>query len=300
MNEFRPRWSEDWRGIIEQVRQLGPDRTRLMLEEMKTYQPKGQPGFKAEHILDLPTGVVKRGIATGCNHYPFNNAAYHLSLVELTKHVKPDFFVFAGDVLDCFSVSAHNRGQWDMPGYTLKDEYDETNLRLDEVCDVLPDACEKIFIEGNHENRIRRFQASVDNAKLGGALTDYIAGLRLIERGFNCLAPYKEAQLFIGDLIVLHGLYTNANAGKTHLEKLGQSCLFFHTHKFQTYSGRQGTAYNCGGGGDWDNAAFYYAAKPARADWSNGAAVIDLHENGKTVVTPLEYDGQFWFEGKKF
>jgi len=62
----------------------------------------------------------------------------------------------------------------------------------------------------------------------------------------------------------------------------------------------ENTAYNVGWGGNPDSKVFRYKAWFERENWVNGCAVIDLHENNKTTVTPLRFDGSYFFEGKVF
>lgn len=300
MNNYRPRWSEEWRGTIEEVRQLGPERVRLMLEEMKEYNfsPK-EPDYKEEYRIE-PGSSRKRGILLPCVHAPFHNVRQFASNLELIEHIKPDFVGIMGDFLDAFSVSAHNRGQWSMPGLTLQQEYDETNVLLDLLHEALPHYAERFYLAGNHEDRIARFKKPIDSAKLGGAIVDYHQALRLKDRGFESLAPYSEARCFIGDVVVIHGNYWGVHAAAKHLKELNQSVIFCHTHRWQQFSTGDKTAYNIGWGGDPESKVFRYKKWWERERWVNACAIVDLHENGKTTVTPLRYDGQYFFEGKKF
>jgi len=297
MNEYRPRWGDEWRGIIDQVRKLGPDRVQLMLEEMQTHNfaPK-EAIYREEYTV---TEGRKRGLILPCVHAPFHNVRQMDANLELIRYIKPDFVVIMGDFLDAFSVSSHNRGQWEMPGLTLQQEYDESNVVLDVLDQAMGD-CEKVYLEGNHEERIRRFKKPVDNAKLGGAIIDYHQGLRLAERGYISLAPYREARCFIGDLCIIHGVYWGVHAAAKHLKELNQNVAFCHTHRWQQFSNGRSTAYNIGWGGDPEAKVFRYKAWWERKTWVNGCAVIDQHENAMTTVTPLRYDGQYFFEGRGF
>lgn len=298
INEFRPRLPDEWKEIIDQVKQLGPDRLRLMIEEAKEYRPgpKASP-YKDEHTI-RPGSSRKRGLLLPCVHAPFHNVAQMAANLELIRHIKPDFVILMGDFMDAFSVSSHNKGEWDMPGLTLQQEYDETNVILDLLDQAMTDGCERIYIEGNHEERIRRFKKPVDNAKLGGAIINYAEGLRLQDRGYVNLAPYREARCFIGDLCVIHGVYFGVHAAATHLKELNQNTAFCHTHRWQQFSSGAATAYNIGWGGNPDALVFRFRSWWERKRWVNGCAVVDLHENGKTTVTPLRYDGQYFFEGR--
>lgn len=300
MNDYRPRWGDEWRGIIEQLRSMGPDRVQLMLEEMKEYNfvPK-KPEYIDFHTIQ-PGSSRKRGLLLFCKHVPFHNVRQLDAELKMIAHIKPDFLVLGGDFIDAFSVSSHNKGEWAMPGLTLQDEYDQTNVVLDMLCRALPAGCERVYIEGNHEERVRRFKKPVDSAKLGGAIVDYPQALKLTERGFVALAPYREARCFIGNLCVIHGLYWGIHAAAKHLNEINQSVAFGHTHRWQNYSNGPATAYNLGWGGDIDAKVFRFKSWWERARWVNGCAVVDLHENGKTTVTPLRYDGQYFFEGRVF
>lgn len=297
INEFRPRLGDEWRGIIEQIKQLGPERARLMIEEAKEYKftPKEVP-YQEVYSITKPG----RGIILPCKHAPFHNVAQFESELKLIAAIKPDFFIIQGDFMDAFSVSRYNRGEWSMPGLTLQQEYDETNVLLDLLDDVLPEGCDKVYIEGNHEERIRHFKKPIDNAKLGDAIVDYHAALRLAERGYTSLAPYREARCLVGNTAVIHGLYWGVHAAATHLKNLNQDVVFCHTHRMQMYSDGRATATNIGWGGDVNAKVFRFKAWFEREKWVNSVSVIDLHEKGKTTVQSLRFDDGFLFEGKRF
>lgn len=300
MNDYRPRWSDEWRGVIEQVRMLGPDRVRFMLEEIKTHDfAPAPPVYQEEHTITA-SGHRKRGLILPCKHVPFHNVRQFAAELELIEHIQPDFLILEGDFMEVFCVSSHNKGQWSIPVLTLQQEYDETNLVLNMLDQALPDHCEKIYIAGNHEDRIARFKKPVDNAKLGGALLDYHAGLRLLERNYTSLAPYSEARCFVGDVVVLHGTYWGVHAAAKHLKEIGQSLIHCHTHRWQQYSHKGETAYNIGWGGDIEAKVFRYKKWWERKNWVQACCVVDLHENNKTTVTPLRYDGMYFFEGRGF
>jgi predicted phosphodiesterase len=295
MSDYRPRWGDEWKTILPKIRQLGAGRVSRMLDKL----------YEGDFLEQDPTynrigHIAKpgRGIVAGCIHYPFHNPAFHESMLALIEHVKPDFFVLAGDALDQFSISSHNTGK--VKKITLQDEYDATQPRLDEIDAALPSGCVKYFLEGNHEDRISRFKSFNENAKLGGALIDYVKGLRLLERKYEVLRPYNRAKLIIGDLLVIHGIYASKHAAAKHLQEYKQSLLFFHTHRWQMYSEGKHTAYNCGWGGDSNHWAFDYSRDPQRDKWVNALAVVDLLETGKAVVTQLRHDNGFYFEGKVF
>lgn len=275
MKEVRPRFPIEWKPVLRSIRKLGIDRVRDLIEALNEEEGVREPEYETSAKI-TGDGLY---IAFGCMHYPFESRRFHDFLCEYIAKQKPAAVIAAGDLIDAFSVSSHNRGQWLIPGLTLQYEYESTNPRLTELDQAIGSA-RKIFIEGNHEYRIERTKNQVDLAKLGGAVRDYAEGLRLRERGYEVLRPWKESFVDLAGVEVIHGEYFNKVATKTHLEVVKRDCIHFHTHRYQSYSDGEITALSPGWGGDADAPVFRYRSRLQRKAWSHGFAVIEV-EGGR-------------------
>ena len=114
---------------------------------------------------------------------------------------------------------------------------------------------------------------------------------------------WKDGYTLLGNkLEVFHGEYISVNAAKAHLEALPEvSCVFNHTHRFQSYSHNKQTAYNVGWFGDASNDVFKYMMRRSKYKWTNGFAVAHIDGDGQHYVTPIKCDNnKIFFEGKLY
>ena len=99
-------------------------------------------------------GLVRLGILPDCHHPNADDAAWNLALRGLAVH-KPEILILLGDFADGESISLHEP---DEPGTRdFKDEVGEVMRALTQL-DAL--GCKrKIYLEGNHEQRLGRYLA---------------------------------------------------------------------------------------------------------------------------------------------
>jgi hypothetical protein len=280
--DTRLRFPVEWKPVLRQIRSLGIDRARDMIAALSEENAILEPERKSS--LEITSDGLF--IIFGCMHYPFHDPDFHDRLCEFIAEHKPDGIIAAGDLLDAYSVSSHNSGQWAIPGLTLQYEYEATNKKLAEI-DEAAGKARKVFIEGNHEYRIERAKMPVNNAKLGGAIRDYSEGLRLSERGYEVLRPWKEAYCLLGTCEIIHGEYFNKHAASKHLDVIQRDCIFFHIHRHQSYTYAGKTSLSPGWGGDPNAPVFRYRSRLGRKAWQHGFAVAEV----KDGVT------KFWREG---
>ncbi len=241
-------------------------------------------------------------IVLGCLHFPFVNKDFFNSVLNLIKDC-PDLkgIVLAGDILDMSSISRHNKGLMPVLGYTLEREYRETNEFLDELDKAIGDReIRKEYFSGNHEDWYYQWKKDVDNAKLGSAstLSPYDACFK--SRGYNFQKDWKNARINIGDLEIIHGIFTTVTSAQKHLNALKRNVLFFHTHRFNTHIEGKLEAFNCGWGGDKNAPVFNYMSDFQKETWRNGMAVVNLTEEGLTNVTAIPYKNGLFFNNKLY
>lgn len=92
-------------------------------------------------------------------HYEHDNHRATL-LSKLIQEVKPDVLIFGGDLVDMPSLSSYDRGKKSFEGRTYRADIESGNEFLDLVFSPLKKAKKKlpysVFLEGNHEHRIKR------------------------------------------------------------------------------------------------------------------------------------------------
>jgi len=262
----------------------------------KIKQDKITPQYKKQNYL--PGNYI----VLGCLHFPFVNKEFFNSVIELIKDC-PDLkgIILAGDILDMSSISRHNKGLMPVLGYDLEREYKESNQYLDLIDKAIGSRkIVKEYFSGNHEDWYYQWKKDVDNSKLGGAgpLSPYDACFK--KRGYSFQKDWKNARVKIGDLEIIHGIFTTVTSAQKHLNALKRNVLFFHTHRFNTHIEGSLEAFNCGWGGDKDAPVFGYMTDFQKETWRNGMAVVNLTESGLTNITTIPFKEGLFFNNKLY
>lgn len=269
-----------------------------------------EPSLQQEiEEVEIATPVLNKKVFTepglyiilGCMHTPFHNKALFNGICDLIINIGNDIkgFILAGDFLDLNSLSGHDRGRFTaIPGLDLTVEYTAGNVILNLFDSLLPKTCEKAFLFGNHEDRAYRFMADMQNAKTPIVLP--IEGLGLYERGYNVHDKWNQDAIKLGEhLEILHGIYWNQYATKKHLDVLRTSCLFYHTHRIQSYVEGNSAAFNGGFLGDIASPVFNYASRGMKSQWQNGFNIVQIDENGDFFMNQIiTCNNRFVYNGK--
>jgi predicted phosphodiesterase len=154
-------------------------------------------------------------------HCPYEDKRAVELMFDAMKVFKPDVVVIIGDFIDCFSVSRWAKDP--KRAHTLKQEADAGKAYLDRIT-----AKKKIYIAGNHEDRLSRYIK--ENAS---ALIDFVdipSLLDLKARGWSYV-PYKSSTT-IGKVHLTHDV---GSAGRYNvykaLDTFQSSVVTGHTHR---------------------------------------------------------------------
>jgi hypothetical protein len=71
----------------------------------------------------------------------------------IIKDVRPSLLIHGGDLCDCYSISSFDKNPDRLN--SLQDEIDRARAHLHQAAQLAPDA-ERVMLEGNHEDRLRR------------------------------------------------------------------------------------------------------------------------------------------------
>lgn len=165
---------------------------------------------------------------------PFHDYATLKAIENFMIDFEPTAIINAGDFLDFYHLSDFDKNPSRVKGSGLQDELDIGRTLLTRWGDQNPKA-RKILIQGNHEDRLRRFIWR--HPGVAGLRDLDLARLLRVEDEWEVL-PYKSlvqyGSLLIehGDLVRQHSAYT----AKAMFEKRGQSGIVGHTHRFGVYS----------------------------------------------------------------
>lgn len=201
-------------------------------------------------------------------HIPFHDKPALRLVLDVIRDFKPDILVSNGDFVDCYSISRHSKDPGRSKG--LKAEFDQANVILDQLDALCPKA-RKIYLAGNHEDRLRRY-VEEKAAELDGLL-DIPDQLRLKTRGWQYV-HYKD-DVKIGKVFVTHDV---GSAGRYNvfkcLDTYQSSVVTGHTHRLSyvvegdAAGGRKVSA-QFGWLGDVNQIDYMHKVK-ARREWTTG------------------------------
>lgn len=212
-------------------------------------------------------------------HRPFHDVKAWRLMLKAARAFRPDIIVVLGDFLDCCSISAHSRNP--LRKIQLEAEALSGREGLDQL-QRIPGVKRRIFVEGNHEDRLRRFLW--DKAPELFGLIDTQGLLQLKERGWE-FVPYGEG-IQLGKVYVTHdlrgsGQYAVARA----LSQAGKSVVLGHLHRLQVIYG--GTSFGrphvaaCFGWLARSDVAHSYKHKlTAQREYQHGFGIGYMEKNG--------------------
>ncbi len=237
-------------------------------------------------------------------HVPYHDVNCLDAICSLMADLQPTGIVLGGDFLDFYEISHHNAGSvGKLEGRRFRDTFDAANLLLDRLLAV-DSLTQRIYVDGNHEDRLRRWLAAGDNAVFTGDPGFSIGErLRLRDRGVVYLEGYPSASVGLGHLLVTHGRWCNKYHANKHLDEYRHSVMYGHTHSPQTiYTsayGAQQVSIGLGHLADPDSEAMDYAPKPNK--WCQGFGLVHVHPDQSFNAAPINFwAGQFVYGGKVY
>lgn len=234
-------------------------------------------------------------------HVPGHSRAVMDAFIAIGKSIGVDGVISAGDFLDLNEVSRHSAGSVaNLEGRRVADSFASGRELLSRIVHEL-NCTDNYFIDGNHEDRIRRWLHSGDNAVwMGNAAMEIDKALELRDLGFQYREGWPEAHVQLGHLIATHGRFTNLHHAKKHLDTWRCAVIYGHTHRPQVcYAAgfkSQQVAIGLGHCADIDHEAMGYAPTPN--DWCNGFGVVAVRPSGVFHAEQINfYEGVASFGG---
>lgn len=219
-------------------------------------------------------------------HAPFHDKRAWRLMLKVARKLKPGLVVVNGDFLDCFCISSHSKSP-DRGGKGLKSEVEEGRRLLDQLDSLGAD--DKVFVAGNHEDRLRRYLEEKAPQLFG--LVDIPGLLELRERGWQYV-PYKH-HTKRGKLHITHDVgYCGRYASARALDTYQHSITTGHTHRFQylvegNAAGEQKLSASFGWLGDAKAVDYMHRAQVLK-NWALGFGIGYLDEsNGLVYLTPV-------------
>lgn len=205
-----------------------------------------------------------------------------------------------GDFFDFCAISQWSRGTPKEDGRRLQKEIDVAELVMTDIHKAYPGL--KTRIKGNHDDRLDKYLATQARGLRGLRALDYDTLTLAAEHGWTTKAePYQIAP----NTVAVHGLAVRSKAGYTahaHLERLPGNVVHGHTHRaavvYRTLGAQQRWAMEVGCLMDRKKASYLACGA---ADWQLAIGAV-YSEGGQAtpVLTHLEGDGSFVFEGRRY
>jgi len=217
-------------------------------------------------------------------HRPYHSPVWWDLLMQVGRWLKPQHLVVIGDFADFYAVSDHDKDP--DRANRMDAELADVDRGLDELDSL--GARDKLYIEGNHEDRLRRYL--MKNPALARIVSTERL-LRLKERGWE-FVPYKR-HAARGAVHFTHDVgAAGRNAVFRALDVYGHSVVSGHTHRLAyivegSAIGECKLSATFGWGGDVEQVDYMNLAK-ARKDWALGFGIGYLDPaSGFCYLTPV-------------
>jgi len=212
-----------------------------------------------------------------------------MRLVHKTiRKIRPDILCVLGDFADFYSVSSHDKDP--SRRLTLADEIKAVRQELSRFEKMkIP---RKIFISGNHENRLERYIASKAPELFGFVRIPEL--FELLPNGWEYV-PYKS-HIMLGRLAVSHDYgAAGQTAHRTASQRLSSPVVIGHTHRAGTVSRRNLNGELLMSGmfgwlGDVRQVDYAHSAQVS-TDWVSGFGIGYLLRCGTVVLNPVPIIG---------
>lgn len=205
-------------------------------------------------------------------------------MLKAARYFRPDIVVIQGDFGDFYPVSSHDKDPR---------RANDLQYEINEIKELLASlnklgARRKIYICGNHEDRLERYLMQRAPALFGTVKIPEVLGLK--ELGWE-FVPYKRS-LKLGKLNLTHDTGTaGQNAHRQAMDTFQGSVAIGHTHRLEyTVKGRAEGAGQVGAMfgwlGDFDSIDYMHRMK-AKRDWVHGFGLGFMEPNGIMHLQPV-------------
>jgi hypothetical protein len=227
-------------------------------------------------------------------HVPYHNKDAQSLVIRWLEDFKPTTLICNGDMIDFYSLSTFDREP--SRRFDLAKDVLATQSYLNSLVSAVPSDCTRVYLEGNHCDRLRRWlwRSAPEISQLAG--TDIPSILKLTENNWQYL-PYHNTAATTGGipgynlsnvLLVTHGIFASkysAYSARAHFERFHTSGISGHSHKLGTYYFQ---AY--GGAWVWLESGCLSTLTPdfmISPNWQNGfVAGYIFHDNANPQDTP--------------
>lgn len=222
-------------------------------------------------------------------HIPYHDKKCYQAMLLAAQDLVLSEIVVLGDYADFYAVNSH--GKHPEAQHLLIDEVDAVNQELDLLDSVFPDV-PKIFIEGNHENRLERYL--INNAPAIFGVTDINFLFQFNTRKNWTYIPYSKTQVYniMGTRLCARHEPFSMSSAKASLNKCHTSLVYGHIHRREEYwtrnlLGEQLVNFSPGWLGDERNTKIFGYAFP---NWKKGFALVHTDDGSGFNYSIIDFD----------
>lgn len=223
----------------------------------------------------MKTWVVMNDLQIPFHSVPALDIAF-----QIIRDVKPTGVVLNGDIVDCYTLSEFAKSP--LTHTVLLDEIALAGELMERLAGITYIA-HRVWIGGNHEDRLRRYVWK--HAPQLGELASlgFSEIFKLDKYGFQWY-PYGQ-WISLGKLIVTHGSMVRTHSSysaRAHYDRFGTSVLIGHTHRMGQYHVRTATSDHVA----VENGCLCrldpeYESYP---NWQQGFCFVHVHDDGLFTI----------------
>ncbi len=176
--------------------------------------------------------IYERSMFLSDIHVPFQDKNVLNVVKNFAKWFEPNYLFLVGDVIDFYSISSFDKDPLRINN--LQSDIDEAHDVLKNIRSYLPKS-KIIFLEGNHEIRLKRYLwKHPEIASLKALSMENLLNLNKLNISYIPSQKTYSFHKFLiehGDIVRKHSGYT----ARAQMEKRGISGLSGHSHRLSTH-----------------------------------------------------------------
>lgn len=249
---------------------------------------------------------VKRAVIYGDRHGIMQDEKAVNVLYSIIKDVEPHLIVNIGDDVDCYTISRFDKNPARV--HDLQAEIDNTRRHLHQIAQLASSA-DRIWLEGNHEERLRKLVwrlpgAAQELAKLR-VIQENLTWEKLVgtkEIGWTFVPSAEQSRkVIIPRVIIKHGTKLGNWSGlsaKAEMGKYGKSGLSGHSHRLAAIYHK-----DLNGSHVWCETGCLCTVEPEYdidPDWQQGLVVVEFTNDWFNVELVYIENGKAQYRGVKY
>lgn len=238
--------------------------------------------------------AVQRYIVLPDIHVPYHDVSFLALVRKVLKTTKFTGIVQLGDALDFWQISRFDKNP--TRKQTILEDCKVYSSILQEWAELLPVTGIIHQLEGNHEDRLRRYvwQNAKELVDMVQSVPEMIGLKKLGVRAvWHPIADWRSCRL--GNCILHHGHYYNMHTAVGNLGRYPVSLITGHTHRFQYVSNGERFSATLGHGSNEHETAH----QPTPTGWQQAFGILTVIGNKSHLEPVLVREGECIINGKR-